>query len=370
MKIKSCHNVDRSVARFGVTDGPELCKLVADSIPAEVLRNAKRILDVGSGCCGISRAIVKRMVNELYIDEYDAIFKVYGVDNDLALVNRARHLGFINTVCADFLEWQPDMQFDVIVGNPPYNNAGKVKGQRQTSGTSLWLQFLRKTPQLLREGGWCSLLVPAAVGNTNSQGWKALGECRIESIDTGLASFFKVGTSISCVTFSKNSPESGHLVNGVFVERSSLPLLPEKCDPLSLSIFQKICSFSSMTGWQRDNWPVFEKKSAGKQVVGMSFLDRSKYYKIQTFDELNKRALKKVNICWMETDAPATLIRLMTSKLFSFFAEQTMLSGNLSVGMVRCLSVPDKWESLSTDEEIYAAYGLTDEEINYIGGVR
>jgi hypothetical protein len=137
MKNKACHNVDRSAARFGVADGPELCKLVADSIPENVLRGAKRILDVGSGCCGISRAIVKRMVNELYIDEYDAIFRMYGVDTDLALVNRARHLGFVNTVCVDFLEWEPGMRFDVIVGNPPY---GK--------NASLAVKFLNKAVEL------------------------------------------------------------------------------------------------------------------------------------------------------------------------------------------------------------------------------
>jgi hypothetical protein len=370
MKNKACHNVDRSEARFGVADGPELCKLIADSIPEETLRNAEHILDVGSGCCGISRAIVNRLVKELDVPFHDAILRMHGVDIDLALVNKARRLGFIQTLCVDFLEWQPEMKFDVIVGNPPYNNAGKIKGQRQTSGTSLWLQFLRKTPQLLKEGGWCSLLVPAAVGNTNSQGWKALGDYRVESVGTGLASYFKVGTSISCVTFSNNPPQSGHLVNGEYVERSLLPLLPERCDRMSLSIFQKVCSFRPMVEWQRDNWPIFEEKSAGKNVVGMSFLDRSKYYKVQTFDELNKRALKKVNICWMETDSPEALIRLMTSKLFSFFAEQTMLSGNLSVGMVRCLSVPDGWESLSSDEEIYTAYGLTEDEIEYIEGVR
>jgi predicted RNA methylase len=136
MKNKACHNVDRSEARFGVADGPELCKLIADSIPEETLRNAKHILDVGSGCCGISRAIVNRLVKELDVPFYDAILRVHGVDIDLALVNKARRLGFIQTSCVDFLEWQPEMKFDVIVGNPPY---GK--------NASLAVKFLNKAAE-------------------------------------------------------------------------------------------------------------------------------------------------------------------------------------------------------------------------------
>jgi hypothetical protein len=45
--------------------------------------------------------------------------------------------GFVNTVHADFLEWQPDMKFDVIVGNPPY---GK--------NASLAVKFLNKSAEL------------------------------------------------------------------------------------------------------------------------------------------------------------------------------------------------------------------------------
>lgn len=121
-KIKASHNVNTDVARFGTTDPEEVCNLVAQSIPADVLKNAKRILDVGIGCGGIARAIVKRLVEELYVDWDDAILRVYGVDNNLALVNKARRNGFVHTVCADFQSWDPEMQFDVIVGNPPYSD--------------------------------------------------------------------------------------------------------------------------------------------------------------------------------------------------------------------------------------------------------
>jgi hypothetical protein len=128
-KVKATHNVNRNVARFGVADSPELCKMVAQSIPADALKGAGRILDVGIGCGGIARAIVKRMVNELYIDHFDATLKVHGIDTDFALINRAKRLGF-QSICADFLEWSPNVEFDVIAGNPPYSDRSKVSGAK------------------------------------------------------------------------------------------------------------------------------------------------------------------------------------------------------------------------------------------------
>ena len=126
--IVSIHKPIQSGGKFGTPDPIEVCNLIADGIPVEILKSDKLILDVGIGCGGISRAIVKRMVNKLYINHYDAILRIHGVDNDLALVKGAKLNGFINTQLADFSTWQPDMYFAAIVGNPPYSDTENVKG--------------------------------------------------------------------------------------------------------------------------------------------------------------------------------------------------------------------------------------------------
>jgi hypothetical protein len=96
----------------------------------------------------------------------------------------------VNYVNADFLSWQPEKQFDVIEDKQPYNNAGKIKGQKNTSGTSLWIQFLKRTVEFLKPGGYSSLLVPSAVGNSNSVGWRALKNVNVTEIETGLETYF------------------------------------------------------------------------------------------------------------------------------------------------------------------------------------
>jgi len=179
-KIQAKHNVDRNVARFGVADSPELCELVAQSIPADELKNAKRILDVGIGCGGIARAIVKRLVNELYVDWDDAILRVYGVDNNLALVNKARRNGLIHTTCTDFLEWNPEMQFDVIVGNPPYQRSREVRN----IGAPLWPEFLEKSMNLLSESGYLGFVIPATwMKRLNGKAWKVIKTYDLVSCD-------------------------------------------------------------------------------------------------------------------------------------------------------------------------------------------
>jgi len=214
-KIRAKHNVNIDVARFGTVDPAELCELVAQSIPADVLKNAKRILDVGIGCGGIARAIVNRLVNELYVDWDDAILRVHGVDNNLALVNKAKRNGFVHTVCEDFLQWQPEMQFDVIVGNPPYQRPREVRN----IGAPLWPEFLEKSMDLLCDGGYLGLVIPATwMKRLNGKAWKVIKKYDLVSCDPDVKWAFPgvggPGVGFSTILLRKGNYGGTTLVNG------------------------------------------------------------------------------------------------------------------------------------------------------------
>jgi hypothetical protein len=143
---------------------------------------------------------------------------VHGVDNDLALVNKARRNGFIHTVSKDFLQWHPEMQFDVIIGNPPYQNPDKIKkaaNGRSANGTPLWVKFIQKSAESLSEGGFLSLLVPAAVATPGGRGMKAAKGLTPISITFGMEKFFNVKTEIALVTWEKTQRRRPFRVNGL-----------------------------------------------------------------------------------------------------------------------------------------------------------
>ena len=106
----------------------------------------------------------------IYNAEFLDILYLYDIiqNNDVWLIseNRAKLRfaenvfgGFIKTDHTDnFSIWETKMKFDIIVGNPPYNNP---KGEDdRPNGSSLWPAFVQKSLSLLKDGGFLTLVHP------------------------------------------------------------------------------------------------------------------------------------------------------------------------------------------------------------------
>lgn len=71
-----------------------------------------------------------------------------------------------NVIHANYLEWDPNIQFDFIIGNPPYNCNGvkKVPTQSKVSktddGKTIWCDFVKKNLSILKPNGIMNVLIP------------------------------------------------------------------------------------------------------------------------------------------------------------------------------------------------------------------
>ena len=373
MRVKSKFNTDRSKALFGEPDHPELCKRIAAAIPAEKLRKG-RILDCGIGCGGIARAIVNRMVNELYIDHYDAILRVYGIDTNQALVSRARRLGFVNTVCEDFLTWDPQMQFDVIIGNPPFQNGGN---------SAFYTQFFRKTGELLKEGGYFSLVSPSKAAAKYSKGYKELAKLGLNNIQYGVDSWFpNIEQPVVVYSGSTKNAETKELTvcdgfNQKKVGRdvilpvqyvSGTKAFKDANAALTLSIFEKFFAKSEKlknrfeTLKQAPNCPYVYLAS----VAWRYHPQRPKggpYALLATVNQHDQYLNGKFMQFKTEYEAEQMQWLLSRSMLYRFVAAASCRAKFLPRVLIE--ETPD-YLGITSDRELYKVVGLTGEEISYL----
>jgi len=104
--------------------------------------------------------IVRRLVYIYGYTEEDAKSRVYGYDIRVKYVNHLTRRGFKNLRHKDFLKEIIKMEFDVVLGNPPYQL--KV-GDKKTE--PLWNKFFHKSLNHLKEGGYLSLIHPSGWRN-------------------------------------------------------------------------------------------------------------------------------------------------------------------------------------------------------------
>jgi hypothetical protein len=135
-----------------------------DKIPVEMwVSETTTFLDPAMGGGQFIRAIIERLRQYGHSDE-NIRDRVFGIENNQLRVNFAvNKYSLIGTyISTDFLSWETDMKFDVIVGNPPYQ-----KNSGAATSTPLWGQFVKKSFELSAPGGVVSLVHPTGWRNVS-----------------------------------------------------------------------------------------------------------------------------------------------------------------------------------------------------------
>lgn len=156
---------------FGYVETPEiLVKSLINLLPNELFcKENLKWLDPGCGNGAISKEIVNRLTNELNKSKDDVCNNnIYMIEYNPFFIPNLKDMFGLNANIddTDFLLYSPEIKFDVIVSNPPYNFNGlksiPKKRRSNKKWIPIWHSFLDKSLELLKPNGYMCVIVPAS----------------------------------------------------------------------------------------------------------------------------------------------------------------------------------------------------------------
>jgi tRNA1(Val) A37 N6-methylase TrmN6 len=144
--------------KFDITD---LVNEILDQLPSEIWSSSTTtFLDPAIGGGQFVQAVERRLRDAGHSYENIAS-RVYGYESNRMrinfAVNKYKLVGIYTN--ADFLEENINMKFDVVVGNPPYQES-KEHGKKVTGNGALWVKFTLKSIELCKDNGYVAFIIP------------------------------------------------------------------------------------------------------------------------------------------------------------------------------------------------------------------
>lgn len=391
-----------------------------EKIPNEVWKNPKStFLDPCMGKGTFLIEIVRRLTYIYGYTETDAKSRVYGYDIRVKYINYLKRRGFVNVRHKDFLKEDIKMQFDVIVGNPPYQEPGA------TGDNKLYLRFISKSMVLTKENGFLCFVTPKkGIENIlspskNRNYFPNKKKICYLALDTP-AKYFKVGSSFCYFLIENNQnynfetkvefQSTNGEIQYVNLNLYNFKKLPKQLDQKTLNILNKTVftgertfDFKTMLRPNNKNYFRIRKKQLQKGTVKKTLQDDFSYKIMDTlklkgnteyylnypldahskmkvliskggsvpcpfFDE-NGEYSASDNILYLEVNNSAdgiNLVNFINSKLLSFLMNTLTKGSDMDYSWSICNIKQIPLELLDDNEKIYNFYNLTEEEVKII----
>jgi len=243
--IKSKERVDK----FGEVMTPEvLIEEMLDSLPNEVWANPdNKWID---NSCGNGNFLVKIKERLLKYHSENHILKkmMWGVDIQADNVNETiKRLGGGNICCHDALtfDYWGHTKFDIVVGNPPYNN--EKKGKRGNNCNPLWNIFVEFIiDNILNDCGIMCLVHPPLWRKPEHKLWEKMKKYQFDKIrifsTKESSKIFGVSTKVDYYVMRKSPPnkktkivgEDDKTYSGTIYNKS---FIPNKCLSEAYNVF-------------------------------------------------------------------------------------------------------------------------------------
>ena len=295
----------------------------------------------------------------------------------------------VTYLSGDYLTFNPTMKFDVIIGNPPYQDSST-----ESKDKKLWTKFVFKSLELLSDEGYLCFLTPnSLVGRTRmpAKMRKLFTEgLSLLWMNHDADFYFKVGVGI-CSWCVQKTPYQGStevISSGsseVIDLRTELPLPREKKrqDDICEKIYANTIKSNTPKLNKKELDIELSRDSEGENIV--YYAGRNKSYR--TNDEAVNLGQWKVvfsfsatykqwfvtqqivtgNNFYVTVDNPEQGVEIgntLMHPVMTFYIDNWRRTSGFTPAIANKDSLPDIREL--SDPEIYGMFELTEEEVGYI----